>query len=241
MGYFIDSEATLKTLIRQKAGAPDTSLLTADELDAELDSALARLNQLQPRVRWGSVTTVVDQQDYKVSGSDGTGVVGLRSISQCLWDPTGLTYTTDWLDDAGVMTPIEPGLSVYDNPSLLDVHYRKIKAYQDRSGGTWQQIQKSDGTYLRLLPCPSAAGNTVPFRYYVSRTLTNCEYEYQEFLVTWTAGACKVLYGTKATLISSTTMGARSTRMNGPRIVDDGEAMKQEAEAMAYTPPSNLR
>lgn len=236
MGYNVQAEAALKTRIRLKCGSPDTTLLTADQLDDALDEALEVVNRLQPRRRMSSLTTVANQQDYRIA-YDGGGLSNFRRVTDVLYEQTNIGYVAA-LDVnlaspeiAAMFTPLGNGISLFDNPALTQIYYDKVQLYNDVWGGKWEQVEKDDGTYIRLIDAPSDAGDTVVFFYTENRTLANLESRFEEPLLKLAVGYCKQIVAEKLDQIGSVDHGHRKQKFSGQLTgrsaqdwIDEGKA-----------------
>jgi len=240
MGYFLDSQSNLEAAVRRKCGSPDTTLLTAAELTECLTKdALGRLNALCPRLNIGTITTVADQDDYKISGSDGTGIVGLRGVKKVLYARASTGYFSDEFSDLvslGLFSPIEEGLSIFDNPALAETFFHKSAEYGRRFDGRAKILRKSDGTYIRLIPAPGSDGETIPFWYYMSRTLADCEYHFQEPLLELAVGYCKQIMAERISMAPETTMGAMKVKSSGATLERAAKRHIKNAEARLRKP-----
>lgn len=245
MAYFVKSEADLKTEIRARIGSPDTVRLTADQLDLALDDSLRTINRLNPRVRLSTQTTIKDQQDYSIAG-DGTGLdtQNFRGVKEVYYSLDSLGFFADEFINVAVLGPFTPmggGLSIWDNPSLPEIFFQKVKEFDKRFGSVGQWVEKPDGIYLRLIPAPSSAGLIVPFFWFQNRLLTDLEARFEQALVGYTMGACKIILGEKQENVPESSFGGRRNKSRGSHLIEDGQTLKKEAEASIRKPAFSSR
>ena len=240
MGYNAQAEAALKTRIRLKCGSPDTTLLSADELDDALDEALEMINRWNPRLRSSTVTTVAYQQDYKIA-YDGGGLSNFRCLAPpgAIWQDTSSGYSgllDDNYDDlpGGLLDGY--GGDAFDNPSLVHILYQKVREYDRAFGGSSDFVQKTDGAYLRLIPAPTSAGTTVPYFYFENRTLTDLESPFEEPLLKLATGACLLIMAARADLVTEVDHGNRKTKFGGKTMKERGEQLISDGRAAVEMP-----
>jgi len=238
MSYFVPSEDTLKTKIRAMCGSPDTTRLTAAQLDYELDEALRTINRLAPRVRLSTQTTTADTQDYKIA-YDGGGLTNFQAGKEVLYSLDALGFFADEfvsIASLGPFSPVERGLSTYDNPSLPDIAFIKAKEFRRRFGGTGEFVEKTDGTYIRLVPAPSKGDDTVPFFWFQNRLLTDLEARYEQQLLNLAVGRCLILMGEAQEDNPEGSLGGSRDKFKGSHRIKRGETMIKEAERQLRRP-----
>lgn len=230
-GYVGSGASAIKTRVRNAAGTPDTTFLTSDELDECTDAALGRLNELAPRTVYGTLTTVIDQNDYLIA-SDASGLDNFLGVLDVLWSASGLRYFE--IEDvvSQVNVPIAKGIDVFENPSMVEAHFQKWQAYKARLDGTWQLIRKTSptqGAYIRLSPAPTEV-TTVPFVALQARTLANLEAHLEQELVDLAVGRCLRLMARKLTQTKSVSMAGRKTAFGGPELIRESKELIKDAE-----------
>jgi len=245
MSYFVKSEADLKTEIRTRIGEPDVVRLPADQVDLSLDEALRTINRLHPRIRLATQTTTADKQDYSIAG-DGTGLdtQNFRGVKEVFYSLDSLGFFADEFVNLAVLGPFVPmggGLSIWDNPSLPEIFFQKVKEFRRRFGSIGQWVEKTDGVYLRLMPAPSQSDLIVPFFWFQNRILTDLESKFEQPLINYCMGLCKIIMGEKQENVPETTFGGRKNKSKGSHLIESGMALKKEAETQLRKPTFSSR
>lgn len=246
MAYYIGQEDALKIKIRFEIGL-GADVVSNDVMDRYLDKALEDVDRLAARISYDTITTVADQADYLIKGNDGTtGHQDLLGVLRVLWSPTTGGYFAQEFGDLGVLggfSPLASGLSVWDNPSIAEVYFQKFREYKKRFGGNWHPVEtitSGGGLHIRLLPAPSTAGTTIPYKWLQQRGALTTEFPFESTIIELAAGYCKKYGGQQINLISKVKCGARSSTFDGNDFVKDGNAMIMRAQGR-LRPPLRIR
>ncbi len=243
MGYYIGSAATLKTKIRTESGI-GAEIADSDVLDRVFDKALEDVDRLSARIAYSTITTVKDQQDYLVKGNDGsTGNQDMLGVIRVWWHPTTGGWFAQEFGDLGVLgslSPLAPGLSIWDNPSLAEIYFNKLKQYRKRFGGKWKTVEtitSGGGLYIRLQPAPSTAGTVVPYQWVQQRGSSTTEFPLESTIIELATGYLKKHGGEQINIVQATRRAGRSSNFSGDAFITEGNKMVARALSRLRPPP----
>jgi len=235
----IASETVLKAIIRKRCDGADTDLLSDATLDNYLDDAVNRVNELNPRLILSQLTTVANTQDYQLTGG-GANLSNFLGLEAVFYDQTNTGFLADefpTLWSRGLYSPIAEGISVFDNPSLVEIYYRKDAAYAKAFDGSWTYVEKASEAYIRLEPAPGVGDSIVPYLWWQKRTLDDMESWFQQKLVDLAAAYCLQSIGSRLEMHPEVSMGGFKGKSTGAHLIRRGEKLEQKAEGRLILPP----
>ena len=234
----IPAEAAIKARVRLRCDGADTSLLPDADLDNYLDDAVSRLNEIDARLMLSQLTTVADQQDYQIVGG-GASLTGYLGVEDVLYDQS----STGWLADEfpalwnlGMYGSLSEGISVFDNPSLVEIHGIKSRKYSDAFSGEWTVVDKSGGTYIRLIGAPGVGDDIVPYFWWQERTLTDMEDRLEQKLIDLCAAYCLQSIGSRLEMHPEVSFGGFKGRSAGNHAIKRGEKLERKTEGRLFRP-----
>ena len=235
----IASEAALKAIIRNRCDGADTTLLPDAALDQYLDDAVERLNELNPRLMLSTLTTVANTQGYQLTG-DGASLTGFRNVEDVLYDTSDSGFLADEFPEffsLALYSPSDDGISLFDNPSLSEIYYRKVKAWDRSYAGGWEVYQSGSEWYLRLIPAPGSV-QTVPYLWWQTRSLTDMESQFQQKLVDLASAYCLQSIGRRLSMHPEVDIAGLKGKSDGAHLIKHGEKLEAKTESRLIDPSS---
>lgn len=234
----ISSEAAIKIKVRLRCDGADTDLLPDDALDNYLDDAVERLSEINARLMMSTFTTVADQQDYQITGG-GAELSNFLGLEDVLYDQSNSGFLNDEfpsLWSLGAYGSMADGISVFDNPSLVEIHAIKSRKYDEAFNGNWELVDKAGSSYIRLISAPGVGDDSIPYFWWQKRTLTDMEDRFEQKLIDLCVAYCLQSIGSRLSMHPEISFGGFKGRSSGEHAIKRGEKLERRTEGRLYRP-----
>lgn len=216
------NETTLAAEIRAKLGSPSLDELSNDSLIYAIRDALSELSRLQPYYVYNNIDLQKGVQTYSVD-DDIVDVVNF-------WFTPKAQYSTLMKEcialGAGIPVSNYQGMSVFHNPSLINIIEEKWERVRNRDVSDWEF--NPDTRELFIIPAPTTSGKGI-YKGTLKRTLETVPEKYEGAFKDLVKAMSMESWIVNKSQITSIPIGVGSVRYSTESMEKSAASIKEKA------------